>query len=105
MLLVVVLSIPIPTLLTTRKLFRDPRAKSGAKLQITNDGIRIESSTGSHELNWTAFLEALEVSTAFWFLATRTSFVIVPKRCFDTNDDLVQFREVIRANIAKAKLQ
>lgn len=104
-LLVVVLVIPITALLTTRRLFRDPRGKNGAELQITNDGIRIESSTGTHELNWTAFLGALEASTAFWLLATRTSFIIIPKRCFHINDDLVKFREIIRANVPKAKLR
>jgi hypothetical protein len=104
-LLVFVFITPITCWLTTRKVLRDPRGKNGAKLHITNDGVRIDASTGTHELNWTAFLEALEVSTAFWLLVTRTSFIMVPKRCFNSNDDLIKFREIIRANVPKAKLR
>jgi hypothetical protein len=105
LLLVLVLITPITCWLTTRKVLCDPRAKNGAKLHISNDGIRIEGSTGIHELNWTAFLGALEVSTAFWLLVTRTAFILVPKRCFDTNDDLFKFRGIIRANVPNAKLR
>ena len=101
----VVLSIPVTVLLYTKKLLRDPRAKNGSKYHVTTDGVRVEGSAGTADLNWTAFLQAREISTAFWLFVTTATFHLIPKRCFATNDDLVQFREIIRANIPKTKLR
>jgi hypothetical protein len=96
---------PVTSLINTRKAFRDPRAANGFKYRVSPETIRVEGSSGVSDLNWTAFLRARETSPAFWLFVTPTIFHLIPKRCFATNDDIVRFREIIRVNIPKAKLQ
>jgi YcxB-like protein len=99
------LIVPITSLINAVKTSRDPRRSSGFKYHVTDSGMHIEGSTGSSDLNWTAFLEVREVSGAFFMFVTGALFHIIPKRCFSSSEDMVRFREIIRANIPKAKLR
>jgi hypothetical protein len=95
---------PVASLINTRKAFRDTRAVNGVKYRISPETIRVEGSTGVSDLNWTAFLRVRETTPAFLLFATTTTFHLIPKRCFATNDDIFRFREIIRENIPNAKL-
>jgi YcxB-like protein len=99
------LIIPVTALLNVAKILRDPRRSSGIKYHVTDSGMYIESSMGSSDLNCTAFLEVREVSGAFFMFVTGALFHIIPKRCFSSTDDMIRFREIIRANIPKARLK
>ncbi len=103
--LIVLLWIPILILIHTRKVLRDPRTKGGYEYHVTTHGIRVEGSAGTSDLNWTAFVSAREVSTAFWLFVSKTTFHLIPKRCFTSDADIVAFREIIRSNILMAKLR
>lgn len=102
---VFLLIVPVTSLINAAKTFRDPRRSSGFKYLVTDSGMHIDGSTGSSDLNWTAFLEVREVSGAFFMFVTGALFHIVPKRCFSSTEDMIRFREIIRANIPKAKLK
>jgi hypothetical protein len=103
--IIVVLWIPILYLIHTRRVLRDPRTKSGYKYHVTIHGIRVEGSAGLSDLNWSAFVGAREESTAFWLYVSRTTFHLIPKRCFNSDAEIVEFRDIIRSNISKAKLR
>jgi hypothetical protein len=96
---------PVTTLISTWRILRDPRAKNGFKYRVASEGIRVEGSAGTSDYNWTAFIGAREISTAFFLFVTGATFHLIPKRSFATSDDLVQFREIIRASIPRAKLK
>ena len=96
--------IPVLALIGTQRTLRDPRTKNGFTYDVSNHGIRCEGSAGRFDMNWTAFTRAREVSDAFLLYVTRDNFHLFPKRCFAPGEiDL--FREIIRANLAGAKLQ
>jgi hypothetical protein len=101
----IVFLMPVTTLINTAKAFRDPRRRGGFKYHVTNAGIHVEGSTGSSDYNWTAFLEAREVSAAFFLFVTPFTFHVILKRCFNSNEDVDQFREIIRTNIPKSNLR
>jgi hypothetical protein len=96
---------PVLWLINTRKILRDPRVKNGFKYHVSDEGVRVEGSAGVSEFNWTAFVEAREISNGFLLFVTRTSFHVIPRRCFTTNEEVLLFRKIIRANIPKAKLK
>jgi hypothetical protein len=104
LMLIGLISIPLLLLNKTRRVLRGPRAKAGCQFHVTNNGVRTESTAGSFDLNWTAFVGAREQSTTFSLFLSRAQFFVIPKRCFSSNEDLVMFREIIRANVPKAKL-
>lgn len=103
--LVLVVAVPIGCLIHARRFLRDPRTKDGWKYRISQNGVQIEGVTGNSNLNWVAFVGARERSKVFWLYVAKARIHLIPKRCFTCNDDIVQFRELIRTNVLKAKLR
>jgi hypothetical protein len=89
---------------TTRKALRDPRIQAGFHYRISNAGIESLGFAGRTELNWSAFVAARETTGAFQLFVSRGVFHFLPKRCFASPQEIDLAREIIRANISKAKL-
>jgi hypothetical protein len=103
--LIALLLIPVFALRDTKRIVRDPRTKDGYKYHVTVQGAHIEGSAGTSDLNWSAFIRAREMQNAFWLFVTKSNFHLIPKRCFASDADIVQLREIIRANIPDSKLR
>ncbi len=101
--LVGVVMIPIATFIIAKKRLRDPGAKEGCKYHVSNDAVQVESTLARSELRWNAFVDAREVSAAFYLYLTRDHFYVIPKRCFASADDPAMFRNILREKFPKAK--
>jgi hypothetical protein len=102
--LVILIIFPAVLWFTTRKALRDPRTQGGFHYRISDAGIESRGSAGSTELNWSAFIAARETTEAFQLFISGSRFHFLPKRCFASPQEIDLAREIIRANISKAKL-
>ncbi|HEY8715329.1 MAG TPA: YcxB family protein, partial [Candidatus Acidoferrum sp.] len=56
-------------------------------------------------INWTGFVRAEESGSSILLFTSKVAAHILPKRSFATESDIVLLRELLRANIAKVKMQ
>lgn len=81
--------------LATRKVFADPRLVAPATFRFDANGVRIESSIGTSDLNWTVFVASRETKHFFLLYITKARARIIPKRCFADDAEVERFREMI----------
>lgn len=88
--------------LGTRKFFADRRNVQPAMYLFDANGIRIESSVGTSDLNWSAFVSSRETNDSFLLYVTKAQARIIPKRCFADDAEMQRFRDLIRQHIRRA---
>ena len=86
--------------LAARKSFRDSRFVHPTVFRFDENGIRIESSVGTSDLNWTIFTGSQETSRSFVLYITQMQTRIIPKRCLADEAELRRFRDLIRQHIS-----
>jgi hypothetical protein len=91
-------------LLSARKVLTDERVKKGVKYQFSDEGIRVESSVATADLQWVAFRRVIETRSAFLLLPTSNLAHTLPLRCFAGEADVKTARELFRMKIPQAKL-
>jgi hypothetical protein len=92
-------------LLSAAKVVGDERVKKGVNYTFSDNGIHIESSVATANLQWAAFRQALETRSAFLLFTGPNIAHTLPKRCYTTAAELVTMRELLRAHVPKAKLR
>jgi len=79
-------------------LFRHSRAlTSRRRIEITPEGVRMESENARGEYRWPLFFEIEETPRAFLLKQTPGAAVYLPKRCFTSTDEIARFRALLRA--------
>ena len=92
-------------LLSARKAIADERLKRGIQYQFSDAGIHVESCVAKADLQWAAMRHAIETRSTFLLLPTANVAHTLPKRCFTNAEDVAATRELLRANVPKAKLR
>jgi len=82
-----------------RKFFKDGRNAAGTRFQFSEEGVKIQSSIGTADLNWTAFLRGQETKSCFLLYPTNNIARVIPKRCIASADDIRSLRELFRRHI------
>jgi hypothetical protein len=91
--------------LSTRKYLSDPRNTGATEYHFSDSGVRIEHSTGNADLNWTAFVNAIETRDLFLLYVTQAWARVLPKRCLVGPGELDDLRQLIRTHVLKSKLR
>jgi len=92
-------------LVWARRATRDDRVKNGVRYEFSQIGIHVENSVGRADLKWAAIRRAIETRSAFLLLPTNNLAHTLPRRCFASRSDVDATRELLRANVPKARLR
>ena len=71
-------------------------------LSIDETGIRSSEENRSAKLDWKAYKRAVEFKDKFEIITVKGGGVLIPKRCFDSNESIQAFRELVSKGLNKA---
>ena len=100
-----ILFIFVLPLLSAAKVVADERVKRGVNYGFSDNGIHVESSVATADLQWAAIRQALETRSAFLLFPGTNVAHTLPKRCFTDAAELAKMRELLRAHVPKAKVR
>ena len=83
---------------------KNPNLHGDSVYTLSPAGVRIRGPHGEAELRWSAFVRAKELKWAFLLYPQKNVAHVIPKRGFQSNEDVLQCRELLRQNITKSKL-
>jgi len=72
---------------------------------FSDAGLREESEASTLNLGYGNILKICETKTAFYLFVSTIQAAIIPKRCFDSTNDIQAVRELFRKNMDKKKLR
>ena len=72
-----------------------------ARLQITDTGVTASNSFGQGTYPWSHFHKWKEGKSLLLVYYSDVLFIIVPKRCFDRQEDLDRFRNLLLTNVRR----
>jgi YcxB-like protein len=82
-----------------RNLLRNnPNAGGPLHYVFTTNGVVVESPTGHSEIKWTAYLIVRETEDLILLFPQKNLAYPIPKRFFASENELKDFRELVRAN-------
>ncbi len=73
--------------------------------EFMEDGIKCGSSDGSRHVSWTEVLKIQELKPCFLICTAQNSFLIIPRRCFHSADELDIFFNLIKNKADSGKLK
>jgi len=102
----VVAGIYFPRLRIRRTFEENPALSRSRRIEITPEGLRVESENAKGEYRWPLFCEIQETPKTFLLKQTTASAIYIPKRCFQSDEDIVRFRALLRSQYqGKLKLR
>jgi hypothetical protein len=92
-------------LYTARTMVSDKRFKQGIGYRFSDANVEIVNSVSKSEVDWTAFRRVKETGWAFLLFVNLNVAHVIPKRCFESTEDVQALREMISGHFPKAKLR
>jgi hypothetical protein len=89
----------VTPLIAVRQFFKDGRNAQGTQFQFGEGGVKILTSVGNADLNWTAFLRGQETKSCFLLFTTTSLARVIPKRCAASSEEIRSLRELFGRNI------
>lgn len=100
-----ILFVFVLSLLSARNVLKDERLKRGVGYVISETGIHVDTSVSNADFSWAAIHRAKELPFGFLvFTSPRIAFAL-PKRCFETSQDMAAVRDLFRAHVQKTTLR
>lgn len=75
------------------------------KYNFTDEGISISSENGNGKIDWDKIFKVDESKTFFALYISIGQAYIIPKRFFNSDDDIKLFKEILKDNIDNKKLK
>ena len=102
----VVVQCCVTTYFTSRNTYKNSVSLKGTMHYSFYDaGVTVESVTGRAELRWPAYLKVRESRHWFLLYTQRKLANPVPKRAFGSENEIVEFRELLRRHVQKVSLR
>ncbi len=76
-------------------------AQESHRVVIAAGGIASASSSTSGQQSWGVFWKAVEVVDAFYLHLSNALAVVLPKRCFTSEEQMQRFRGIVRAGMGE----
>jgi len=93
---ILIVIIMLRKFLYTRAFKNSPKYVSEIKVLFTDNNIVTENAAGKSELNWSIYNKFIENKDYFLLYLSNNSFSIIPKRAFQKNEDLDDFRNMLK---------
>jgi hypothetical protein len=84
---------------------KNPNLAGGSRYAISTEGVVCDSPHGHADIKWPAFVKARELSWAFVLYPQNSVGHLLPKKQIEPPGTTAELREIIRKNVAKAKLR
>ena len=94
----------VPPLLSAGKVLSDERLKRGVSYQFSDAGFHVETSVSKTDFSWAAIRRVSEARSTFLVFTNPNIAFTLPKRCFESTQDVAALRELFRAHVRAAKL-
>ena len=96
--LAIIAGIYLPYLRIHEMFRKSPALRRSRRLIIGPNGLRIESEDATGEYKWPLFQEIQETKKSFLLKQTIASATYIPKRCFQSPEDITQFKALLQAH-------
>jgi hypothetical protein len=78
---------------------RNPKFRERYSLIFRPDGIHFKTATIDSALAWSFYDSVIEDSAVFLLRNGKSMYSVIPKRAFNTEDELCRFREMVRSRV------
>jgi hypothetical protein len=92
-------------LLSARHALQDGRFKRGVSYQFSEAGIHVETSISKTDLSWAAIHRVKELPSEFLVFTNPNLAFTLPRRCFESGEDVAALRELFRTHVQRTKLR
>jgi hypothetical protein len=79
--------------------------KGEIRYSFSDDGVTIEVTTARSELQWSSFVQVRETRDFFLLFVRKTMAHIVVKRAFASQEEIAEFRDLVRRHVKKTLLR
>ena len=86
----------------TRAWRSQPSLREAMNLNITQEGLDCKAETYESKVQWQIFVKFLETKNVFMLYQAEALFNIIPKRAFNSDEEIEEFREILSAKIRKS---
>lgn len=70
-------------------------------IEIDEDKLKIQTINCESSIRWQLYIKAIETKNIFMLYQAKALFNIIPKRAFNSDEELDEFRELVRTKIEK----
>jgi len=77
---------------------KSPALRRSRRWIIGPNGLRTQSEDATGEYKWSLFQEIQETKKNFMLKQTTASATYIPKRCFQSSEDILHFKTLLRAH-------
>ena len=84
---------------------QNPMLKQKMKYVISTNTIRLTSEQLQSKYSWEEIRSTVEYKDMFLLYVTKTSALILPKRYFQTKEDISQFKALLQEKLEAKKLK
>lgn len=89
---------------SAKKSFENLKGK--IQWSFSDEGFKTFTAVGTSENNWEGLEEIKETNNDFLLFIQKPIFIIIPKRCFQNESDILEFKQIVERNLgSKAKLK
>ncbi len=92
-------------LLTSGQALKGKIVKRGVNYRFSDSGIHINTVVSSTDLLWDAISRVSEFRSAFLVFTNPRNAFMLPKRCFDSTQDMEEVRGLFLAHVTASKLR
>jgi hypothetical protein len=78
-----------------------PNSHHPISLEVNEETLNFKSVTYESSLQWQFFIQAIETKNIFMLYQAKALFNMLPKRAFSSDEQMAEFRELVRTKIAK----
>jgi len=82
-----------------------PALRGPTRWSFSDAGIQVSGPTGNSNVEWKAFIKAQETEPQFLLYPYTHIAYVIPKRYFAGQEEIRDFREMLRRNVSEAKLR
>ena len=81
----------------------NPSIREPVNLEVSEEGINSQGATFQSAIKWQIFTKFLESKNLFILYQSNNLFNMIPKRAFSSDEQIEQFRDLLRTMIVKSR--
>lgn len=70
-------------------------------VEVNEETIKMKNPVFNSSVKWQLYIKAVETKNLFMIYQTKRLFDMIPKRAFSSNEQVEEFRELVRTKIEK----
>lgn len=92
---------PLKNYFIARAWKNNPSLDHPITVEVEKEIIKMKTITFESSIQWQLYIKAVETKNLFMLYQAKALFNIIPKRAFSSDEQIEEFRELLRAKIVK----